>query len=439
MASTGGVSVISADINTKLSPRPAQVPASKTSTPEAAAKRLLSSSSSAAAAGTVAGEATGKRRPPNIIISSPSLSLASGTAPPATAPAGKSAKEIIQGLALHCVSPGLPPMNYEMMDAVLKAKEIGEQQKQLIAAARLKRTGDTTTAAASAPVVITESDNDEDDEDDEDDDDEDDDDDDDDDDDEEEEEENEDRERQLRRQPPQLMATKTSASLKKPVRRAPPPANIHIVDPVQYQSAGYERAIRSAPLSHQRPQFSRLHVQPTQSGLRNVLPLPSHRPDDRTRVSPLQVGHVLRPPLPLQPQTAKPVMTGVQQQQQRRRSSLLGHQQQQQQQQQQQAGESTLQHGTRPHHNYQQQPHQHRQYQHQHATSTRRHSLRDEFCAYCSEYRTGSQERYEQPQQQWSPQPQAKRRRVDEELTKRTRFLELCAEAWDLFHEHDAQ
>ncbi|KAK9470868.1 uncharacterized protein V1510DRAFT_242397 [Dipodascopsis tothii] len=46
----------------------------------------------------------------------------------------KSAKDIMYGLAVHCVSPGLPSLNHEMMETVMWSKSIEQQQRKLIAA-----------------------------------------------------------------------------------------------------------------------------------------------------------------------------------------------------------------------------------------------------------------------------------------------------------------
>ncbi|KAK9239466.1 hypothetical protein V1525DRAFT_448901 [Lipomyces kononenkoae] len=215
-----------------------------------------------------------KRRPPSLVIDQsltalPSLhensnSSANSTSsesqkasPPSTIVSGKpakSAKEIIQGLALHCVSPGLPPMNHAMMENVMRTKAIEKQQRQLIASRQKPSDGssDLTTVNGNRhdkdELMEDESG--------------------------EEHEEvvsgnesweasrSEDMNR-MRIRPPGLqlptkeprsamkgrsLAYDKSSSVEETGRRAPRPASIRIVDPARYHEGDYERAIRSAPL-----------------------------------------------------------------------------------------------------------------------------------------------------------------------------------------------
>ncbi|KAK9429886.1 hypothetical protein V1505DRAFT_400770 [Lipomyces doorenjongii] len=217
-----------------------------------------------------------KRRPPSLVIDQsltalPSLHLSSNSSansmssesqkasPPSTIVPGKSvksAKEIIQGLALHCVSPGLPPMNYEMLENVMRTKAIEKQQRQLIASRQKPADGspDLTSTINSdqqdkdelmqdgkGPELAVAGSS------------------------------NESREasrsegmnrmrmkvpapQSQNREPHSAMKgrslgyEKSTSSVAETGRRAPRPASIRIVDPAQYQEGAYERAIRSAPL-----------------------------------------------------------------------------------------------------------------------------------------------------------------------------------------------
>ncbi|KAK9323922.1 hypothetical protein V1517DRAFT_344974 [Lipomyces orientalis] len=211
-----------------------------------------------------------KRRPPSLVIDQSLTSLQSisnsstnpissesqKTSPSSTIALGKpakSAKEIIQGLALHCVSPGLPPMNYEMLENVMKTKAIEKQQRQLIASRQKPADGspELNSTANSDRQNTDESMEDV----------------------KEYEHEvpgsgnescNGDMDRMRMKVPaPQLhnrapphsaMAGRSLeheravSSVAETGRRAPRPPSIRIVDPAQYQEGGYERAIRSAPL-----------------------------------------------------------------------------------------------------------------------------------------------------------------------------------------------
>ncbi|KAK9245567.1 hypothetical protein V1506DRAFT_537708 [Lipomyces tetrasporus] len=211
-----------------------------------------------------------KRRPPSLVIDQSLTSLQSisnsstnpicsetqKTSPSSTIALGKpskSAKEIIQGLALHCVSPGLPPMNYEMLENVMKTKAIEKQQRQLIASRQKpadespnlnstassdqQNTDETMVDVKEHEQEVPDNGN---------------------------ESCNGDMDRMRMKVPaPQLQnrASPHSAmtgrclehqssvsSVAETGRRAPRPASIRIVDPAQYQEGGYERAIRSAPL-----------------------------------------------------------------------------------------------------------------------------------------------------------------------------------------------
>ncbi|KAK9314251.1 hypothetical protein V1522DRAFT_353761 [Lipomyces starkeyi] len=217
-----------------------------------------------------------KRRPPSLVIDQsltalPSLHMSSNSSansissesqkasPPSTIVSGKpakSAKEIIQGLALHCVSPGLPPMNYEMLENVMRTKAIEKQQRQLIASRQKPADGspDLTSTINSdqqdkdelmedvkGPEQAVAGSG------------------------------NESREasrsedmnrmrmkvsvpQSQNREPRSVMKgrnleyEKSASSVAETGRRAPRPASIQIVDPAQYQEGDYERAIRSAPL-----------------------------------------------------------------------------------------------------------------------------------------------------------------------------------------------
>ncbi|KAK9330005.1 hypothetical protein V1520DRAFT_148314 [Lipomyces starkeyi] len=217
-----------------------------------------------------------KRRPPSLVIDQsltalPSLHMSSNSSanslssesqkasPPSTIVSGKpakSAKEIIQGLALHCVSPGLPPMNYEMLENVMRTKAIEKQQRQLIASRQKPADGSpdlTSTinsdqrdkdelmedvkgperAVAGSGNEAREASR------------------------------SEDMNRMRmkvsapqsqNREPRSVMKgrnleyEKSASSVAETGRRAPRPASIQIVDPAQYQEGDYERAIQSAPL-----------------------------------------------------------------------------------------------------------------------------------------------------------------------------------------------
>ncbi|KAK9366711.1 hypothetical protein V1509DRAFT_641388 [Lipomyces kononenkoae] len=217
-----------------------------------------------------------KRRPPSLVIDQsrtamPSLHKNSNSSansnssesqkasPPSAVVSGKpakSAKEIIQGLALHCVSPGLPPMNHEMMENVMRTRAIEKQQRQLIASRQKPVDGsldlpsavngnrqdndelmDSESGEEHAEVASG----------------------------------NESRESsrgedmnrmhnrprtlQLPNKEPRsamkgrsLAYDKSVSSAEVTGRRAPRPASIRIVDPSRYQEGDYDRAIRSAPL-----------------------------------------------------------------------------------------------------------------------------------------------------------------------------------------------
>ncbi|KAK9452936.1 hypothetical protein V1511DRAFT_506774 [Dipodascopsis uninucleata] len=214
-----------------------------------------------------------KRRPPNIIISSTTdfttsnaNSIAPKTAPSSMANIGqqesnpqslsvkRSAKDIMQGLALHCVSPGLPPMDNEMMENVLKCKAIEQQQRKLIAARQksvelssdlgnedfnANRTADSIVRLSSESRSESEI------------------------------EEDMDTDTEVKsniefrsktntvnkevqnvrqQSEPKVISKPEYLTQSLPKRRATRPGRLHIVDPLQFQTGGYERAIHSAPL-----------------------------------------------------------------------------------------------------------------------------------------------------------------------------------------------
>ncbi|KAK9466047.1 hypothetical protein V1512DRAFT_264616 [Lipomyces arxii] len=145
-----------------------------------------------------------KRRPPSLVIETVEDKTTHAKGP-------RSAKEIIQGLALHCVSPGLPPMDNQMMEHVMRTREIEQRQRKLIAS-RMKEGDDAD--------------------------------------------EDEDEEVQEKRGPP---------------------AKIKIVGPAQFVQAGYERAIRSAPLTTEQPRPRPTFLHPPAPTLRPV-PMPVRVP-----------------------------------------------------------------------------------------------------------------------------------------------------------------
>ncbi|KAK9374190.1 uncharacterized protein V1513DRAFT_485488 [Lipomyces chichibuensis] len=217
-----------------------------------------------------------KRRPPSLVIDQsitalPSLHMSSNSSadsissdsqkasPPSTVVSGKqtkSAKEIIQGLALHCVSPGLPPMNYEMLENVMRTKAIEKQQRQLIASRQKpvdespdlsltinsdQQDKDNLMEDSKLPEQAVASSGNE----------------------SRKSSRNEDMNRMRMKVPAPQSQTreprsamkgrssgydKSASSVAETGRRAPRPASIRIVDPAKYQEGDYERAIRSAPL-----------------------------------------------------------------------------------------------------------------------------------------------------------------------------------------------
>ncbi|KAK9379494.1 uncharacterized protein V2V93DRAFT_372867 [Kockiozyma suomiensis] len=198
-----------------------------------------------------------KRRPPSLIIdkslitpqgqsssfpSGDSSSDSQKTSPSSTSNSShlmtrptKSAKEIIQNLAIHCVSPGLPPMNNAMVENIIKCKEIEKQQRLLISLrqktveigpdihSRSSGASDgyddsevSNRNRANSEIALDADGN-----------------------------------YNLPHKKSKRMNLDISTSNESRTgRRFPIPSNIRVVAPNQYQEAGYERAIRSAPLSH---------------------------------------------------------------------------------------------------------------------------------------------------------------------------------------------
>ncbi|KAK9459838.1 uncharacterized protein V1516DRAFT_686591 [Lipomyces oligophaga] len=199
-----------------------------------------------------------KRRPPSLVIdhsfsstlhpSSVSTGSSSASAqrgsPPSSSNSSsastsqkstKSAKEIIQGLALHCVSPGLPPMNNEIMENIIRCKEIEKQQRILIA---MRQKGSDAPVESGrynnlAPEEVIRS-------------------------------RSSFKSTESLREPSSRMFDPARSDHQQPVginrgRRANLPSMIRVIDPEKYREAGFERAIRSAPLVQGMQQNSILH------------------------------------------------------------------------------------------------------------------------------------------------------------------------------------
>ncbi|KAK9449598.1 uncharacterized protein V1518DRAFT_416444 [Limtongia smithiae] len=207
---------------------PANTPSLKRRPPSLVIDPAVNAVATAAATASAASSSAAS----NLHTSSQSspVSGSSAAAPLTARPGAKSAREIMQGLALHCVSPGLPPMSNATIENIRRCKEIERQQRILIAMRQ----------RSSDPRATGSDDN-------------------------EEEEDSKDgilphahtdnsdisSSSSSGSTQPQITSVRKTAGPRPRARRAPPP--IRIVDPAQYSACGYERAIQSAPLARHFP------------------------------------------------------------------------------------------------------------------------------------------------------------------------------------------
>ncbi|KAK7204509.1 hypothetical protein BZA70DRAFT_194637 [Myxozyma melibiosi] len=357
-----------------------------------------------------------KRRPPSLIIdksftSSRSLaasnlssndssngsqktspSSSSNVSNSAANKTAKSAREIIQGLALHCVSPGLPPMNNEMVENIIKCKEIEKQQRLLIAL-RQKSVDNGSTLSRSrpgegyddnmlrvpgqTPGVGSEMN-----------------------------ENQSPRFSKARRLNPEVQIDHERNAGK----RGSVPSRIKVMAPAQYREAGYERAIQSAPLTHS------MRPDPSEYMQRPEMKQPVHQRLARAQGSMLSPSalHFRKPPMRsrvvddsmvyVPHERSSYAHAGVDAQYESRASSV-------------------------PNGN-QQIPKRNLARHHSMAESEPDIAEYDEHESYShSRPSQGVKRSYDQATGHSDP------RRSTDNSYRRRRFLELCSEMWDLFHE----